>query len=100
MSRRTLPPRTLSEECFQAEAKTNGYQPRALPWADLLRADGGQAGPTPRGSETLSPLSRLSIFMSGEKRIGIPRAAATRGNDRKSAHSPPLSFSLAWLQRV
>src|SRR5216683_5730511 len=58
---------------------------------------------TARAKDPLPPLPpnlRLSIFMSRGRRVGIPRAAATRGNDRKGPHSLSLSFSRAWLPRV
>jgi hypothetical protein len=38
--------------------------------------------------------------MGNERRNGIPRAAATRGNDRMNTRSRGLSFSRVWLPRA
>jgi hypothetical protein len=38
--------------------------------------------------------------MGSERRNGIPRAAATRGNDRINTRSRGLSFSRVWLPRA
>jgi len=47
-----------------------------------------------------APVSETLDSYEPRERIGIPRAAATRGNDRRGAYSLSLSFSRAWLPRV
>src|SRR5260370_42412282 len=47
-----------------------------------------------------SPCQGDALSLNTERGFGIPRAAATRGNDRKGARCSALSFSRAWLPRV